>query len=106
MQSKTKKQLGRIAEEPHSSPDPSTRNLKTNRTTTTRVIIPEINHDFRRSCFPENKKAGQKISNAVAVKGFSDNKITDMIDRQLAAVDQPSLEMERRSAQVLIDLLK
>jgi DNA-binding LacI/PurR family transcriptional regulator len=46
------------------------------------------------------------IPDDIAVMGFSNNKITSLIDPQLTTVDQPSFEMGRKSAEILINMIE
>ena len=48
------------------------------------------------------REAGLKIPNDVAILGFSNNKIATLIDPQLTTVDQPSFEMGKKAAEILI----
>jgi len=57
-------------------------------------------------CFQRIKEAGYKIPNDIAVMGFSNNKITTLVDPQLTTVDQPSFEMGRKAAKILIQTIE
>jgi len=52
------------------------------------------------------KEAGLKIPGDIALIGFSNNKITSLIDPQLTTIDQPSFEMGKRAAELLIDAIE
>jgi DNA-binding LacI/PurR family transcriptional regulator len=65
-----------------------------------------VNDPVAIGAFQRIKKAGLKIPDDVAIIGFSNNSITSMVDPQLTTVDQPSFEMGRTSAQILIDLIE
>jgi DNA-binding LacI/PurR family transcriptional regulator len=62
-----------------------------------------INDPVAIGAFQRIKEAGLKIPADIALIGFSNNKITSLIDPQLTTVDQPSFEMGRRAAELLID---
>lgn len=65
-----------------------------------------VNDPVAIGAYQRIKEAGLKIPNDVAIMGFSNNKITSMVDPQLTTVDQPSFEMGRKSAQILIDIIE
>jgi DNA-binding LacI/PurR family transcriptional regulator len=52
------------------------------------------------------KEAGLKIPGDIAIAGFSNNKITTLVDPQMTTVDQPSYEMGRRAAEILISTIE
>jgi len=56
--------------------------------------------------FQRIKEAGYKIPNDIAIMGFSNNKITTLVDPQLTTVDQPSFEMGRKAAKILIQTIE
>lgn len=51
-------------------------------------------------------ETGLKIPEQIGIVGFSNNKITTLVMPQLTTVDQPSYEMGRKAAEVLIDLIE
>ncbi len=65
-----------------------------------------VNDPVAIGAFQRIKKAGLKIPDDIAIIGFSNNTITTLVDPQLTTVDQPSFEMGRKSAQILIDLIE
>jgi DNA-binding LacI/PurR family transcriptional regulator len=72
-------------------------------------IIPDaifaVNDPVAIGAFQRIKEAGLKIPNDIAIVGFSNNKITALVDPPLTTVDQPSFEMGRKSAEILLDLI-
>ena len=65
-----------------------------------------VNDPVAMGAFQRIKEAGLKIPGDIAIVGFSNNKITSLVDPQLTTVDQPSFEMGRISAEILIDILE
>ena len=76
----------------------------------TENIIPNaifaVNDPVAIGAYQRIKEAGLNIPRDVAIMGFSNNKITTMVDPQLTTVDQPSFEMGRKSAQILINIIE
>jgi DNA-binding LacI/PurR family transcriptional regulator len=70
-------------------------------------LIPDavfaVNDPVAIGAFQRIKEVGLKIPDDIAIIGFSNNKITSLIDPQLTTVDQPSFEMGKTAAQILID---
>lgn len=64
-----------------------------------------VNDPVAIGAFQKIKEAGLRIPNDVAIMGFSNNKITSLVDPQLTTIDQPSFEMGKRSAEILIDII-
>lgn len=56
--------------------------------------------------FQRIKEAGLRIPDDIALVGFSNNKITSLVDPQITTVDQPSFEMGRKAAAILIDTIE
>jgi len=56
--------------------------------------------------FQKIKEAGFRIPQDFGLVGFSNNKITSLIDPPLTTVDQPSFEMGKKAAEILIDLIE
>jgi DNA-binding LacI/PurR family transcriptional regulator len=52
------------------------------------------------------KEAGLHIPGDVALVGFSNSKIAGVVDPPLTTVDQPSIEMGKRAAEILIALME
>jgi len=73
-------------------------------------IIPDaifaVNDPVAIGAFQRIKEAKLRIPEDVAIIGFSNNKITSLIDPQLTTVDQPSFEMGKKSAEILIDIIE
>jgi DNA-binding LacI/PurR family transcriptional regulator len=65
-----------------------------------------VNDPVAIGAFQRIKEAGLKIPDDIAIMGFSNNKIASLVDPQLTTVDQPSFEMGRRSAEILIDIIE
>ena len=65
-----------------------------------------VNDPVAIGAFQRIKEAGLKIPSDVAIMGFSDNKIASLVDPQLTTVSQPSFEMGRKAAHILIDLIE
>lgn len=65
-----------------------------------------VNDPVAIGAFQRIKEAGLKIPGDIAIMGFSDNKIASLVDPQLTTVSQPSFEMGRKAAHILIDLIE
>jgi DNA-binding LacI/PurR family transcriptional regulator len=69
-------------------------------------IIPDaifaVNDPVAIGAFQKIKEAGLKIPDDVAIIGFSNNKITALVDPPLTTVNQRSFDMGKKSAQILI----
>jgi DNA-binding LacI/PurR family transcriptional regulator len=65
-----------------------------------------VNDPVAIGAFQRIKEASLKIPDDVAIMGFSNNKITSLVEPQLTTVDQPSFEMEKKSAEILIDIIE
>lgn len=65
-----------------------------------------VNDPVAIGAFQRIKEAGLKIPNDVAIMGFSNNKITSLVEPQLTTVDQPSFEMGKKAARILIDTIE
>jgi DNA-binding LacI/PurR family transcriptional regulator len=65
-----------------------------------------VNDPVAIGAFQRIKEEGLKIPDDIAIMGFSNNKIASLVDPQLTTVDQPSFEMGRRSAEILIDIIE
>jgi DNA-binding LacI/PurR family transcriptional regulator len=61
-----------------------------------------VNDPVAIGAFQRIKEAGLKIPSQIAIVGFSNNKITGLVDPPMTTVDQPSFEMGRKSAEILI----
>ena len=73
-------------------------------------LIPDaifaVNDPVAIGAFQRIKEARLRIPDDVAIMGFSNNKITTMIDPQLTTIDQPSFEMGKKSAEILINIIE
>jgi DNA-binding LacI/PurR family transcriptional regulator len=65
-----------------------------------------VNDPVAIGAYQKIKEAGLRIPHDVAIMGFSNNKITGLVDPQLTTVDQPSFEMGKKSAEILIGIIK
>ena len=61
-----------------------------------------VNDPVAIGAFQRIKEAGLKIPDQVALMGFSNNQITALVDPPMTTIDQPSFEMGRRAAELLI----
>ena len=52
------------------------------------------------------KEVGLRIPDDIGLMGFSNNKITSLVDPPITTVDQPSFEMGKKSAEILIDMIE
>jgi DNA-binding LacI/PurR family transcriptional regulator len=130
----TKELVRRIAKELHYSPNPIAQSLKSSRTTTIGVIVPEIKHDFFSSAISgieevayrsgytiilcqSNESLEREVVNtnllthhrvAGVVASISQNTRSGehFIDPPMTTVDQPSFEMGKRAAGLLIDAIE
>jgi LacI family transcriptional regulator len=65
-----------------------------------------INDPVAIGAFQRIKEAGYRIPNDIAIMGFSNNKITNLMDPPITTVDQPSFEMGRNAAKILIQIIE
>lgn len=65
-----------------------------------------VNDPVAIGAFQRIKEAGLKIPHDIAIIGFSNNKITTLVDPPLTTVDQPSFEMGRKAAEILISTIE
>jgi len=65
-----------------------------------------VNDPVAIGAFQRIREAGLKIPGDIAIIGFSNNKITMLVDPQLTTVNQPSFEMGKKSAEILIDTIQ
>ena len=61
-----------------------------------------VNDPVAIGAFQRIKEAGLRIPQDIAIMGFSNNKITSLVDPQMTTIDQPSLEMGRKAAEILL----
>jgi DNA-binding LacI/PurR family transcriptional regulator len=64
-----------------------------------------VNDPVAIGAFQRIKEAGYKIPDDIAIMGFSNNKITNLVDPPLTTVDQPSFEMGRNAARILLQII-
>ena len=73
-------------------------------------IIPDsvfaVNDPVAIGAFQRIKEAGLKIPADIAIVGFSNNKITSLVEPSITTVDQPSFEMGKKSAEILIEMIE
>jgi DNA-binding LacI/PurR family transcriptional regulator len=73
-------------------------------------IIPDaifaINDPVAIGAFQRIKEAGLNIPGDIGIMGFSNNKVTSLIDPPMTTVDQPSFEMGKKAAEILIGLIE
>jgi len=73
-------------------------------------VIPDaifaVNDPVAIGAFQRIKEAGLKIPGDIAIIGFSNNKITALVDPPLTTVNQPSFEMGKKAAEILIDSIE
>jgi DNA-binding LacI/PurR family transcriptional regulator len=65
-----------------------------------------VNDPVALGAYKRIKEAGLKIPKDIALMGFSNNTITSFTSPQLTTIDQPSLEMGRKSAELLIGTIE
>lgn len=64
-----------------------------------------INDPVAIGAFQKIKEAGLKIPGDVAIIGFSNNKITALVDPAMTTVNQPSFEMGKKATEILLDTI-
>ena len=64
-----------------------------------------VNDPVAIGAYQKIKEAGLRIPNDVAIMGFSNNKITSLIDPQMTTIDQPSFVMGEKAAEILIGII-
>jgi len=73
-------------------------------------ILPDaifaVNDPVAIGAFQRIKEAGLKIPGDIGIVGFSNNKITALVDPPLTTVNQPSFEMGKKSAELLIEMIE
>lgn len=65
-----------------------------------------VNDPVAIGAFQRIKEAGLKIPQDIGIVGFSNNKITSLVDPQITTVDQPSFEMGKKAAEILIEMIE
>ncbi len=73
-------------------------------------IIPDaifaVNDPVALGAYQKIKEAKLKIPGDIAIMGFSNNKITGLVDPQITTIDQPSFEMGKKAAEILIQTIE
>jgi len=73
-------------------------------------IIPDaifaVNDPVAIGAFQKIKEAGLKIPGDIAIIGFSNNKITALVDPPLSTMNQPSFEMGKKAAEIVIESIE
>jgi DNA-binding LacI/PurR family transcriptional regulator len=64
-----------------------------------------INDPVAIGAFQRIKEAGLKIPQDIGIIGFSNNKITSLVEPQLTTVNQPSFNMGKRAAEIMVELI-
>jgi DNA-binding LacI/PurR family transcriptional regulator len=65
-----------------------------------------VNDPVAIGAFQRIKEAGLKIPGDIGIVGFSNNKITSLVDPGITTIDQPSFEMGRKAAEILIEMIE
>ncbi len=65
-----------------------------------------VNDPVAIGAFQKIKEAGLIIPDDVAIVGFSNNKITSLVEPSMTTVNQPSFEMGKKAAEILIELIE
>ncbi len=65
-----------------------------------------VNDPVAVGAFQRIREAGLRIPADIAIVGFSNNKITSLLDPPMTTVDQPSFEMGKRAAEMLIQSIE
>ena len=73
-------------------------------------IIPDaifaVNDPVAIGAFQRIKEAGLKIPDDISIVGFSNNKITSLVDPPLTTVNQPSFDMGKKAAEILVEMIE
>ena len=65
-----------------------------------------VNDPVAIGAFQRIREAKLRIPEDIAILGFSNNNVTSLVDPQMTTISQPSFEMGRKSAEILLDLIK
>jgi DNA-binding LacI/PurR family transcriptional regulator len=65
-----------------------------------------VNDPVAMGAYQRIMEAGLQIPKDIGIVGFSNNKITNMVIPKITTVDQPSFEMGKKAAEILIDLIE
>ena len=75
-----------------------------------RKIIPDaifcVNTPMAIGAYMRIRKAGLKIPSEIGLIGYSNNKITTLVDPPMTVVNQPSFEMGKKAAEILVELIE
>jgi LacI family transcriptional regulator len=73
-------------------------------------IIPDaifaVNDPVAIGALQRIKEAGMKVPDNIALVGFSNNIIATLVDPPLTTVSQPSFEMGKKSAELLLQMIE
>ena len=73
-------------------------------------IIPDaifaVNDPVAIGAFQRIKEAGLNIPDDISIVGFSNNKITSLVDPPLTTVNQPSFDMGKKAAEILVEMIE
>ena len=73
-------------------------------------IIPDaifcVNDPVAIGAYQRIKETGLRIPEDIGIVGFSNNKITSLVDPPITTINQPSFEMGKRAAEILIDMIE
>jgi DNA-binding LacI/PurR family transcriptional regulator len=64
-----------------------------------------VNDPVAIGAFQRIKEAGLKIPKDIGIVGFSNNKIAGLLEPQLTTVNQPSFNMGKRAAEIMVELI-
>jgi DNA-binding LacI/PurR family transcriptional regulator len=65
-----------------------------------------VNDPVAVGAFQRAKEEGLRIPQDIAVLGFSNNKITSLVDPPITTIDQPSYEMGKKAAEIMIETIE
>ena len=65
-----------------------------------------VNDPVAIGAYQKIKEAGLKIPEDVAVVGFSNNRVSNLVEPQMTTISQPSYEMGKKAAEILIEKIK
>ena len=73
-------------------------------------LIPDaifaVNDPVAIGAFQRIKEAGLKIPDDIGIVGFSNNKITSLVDPPITTLNQPSFDMGKKAAEILIEVIE
>jgi len=64
-----------------------------------------VNDPVAIGAFQKIKEIGLKVPQDIGIVGFSNNKITNLLEPPLTTVNQPSFNMGKRAAEILVELI-